>query len=602
MCTLVSTHHRRPATRGIAAGAALVLVLALQTAAFGQPASPPAPLPVKQAMAPRQLGPWTLTGWTRGSNVSHCSVERSLQGGSSDGSALQFGFVRFGGGYRLVLSAAEWELTPQAKFPVELVAPPVLRTNTSAIAVAPKVVIVELGADGPMVRKLAALPSIEVKAAQSVFKLPLDGLAPAIDEVDTCFGKLQKPGSNPFAAAAPKPSAARKPGAAAPAKVTLVKATPVAPAATPATQSVDNDLVEERTFLTIPGSKGAYRLEALIVRPAHATGRLPIALITHGKNRTSAENMQIHAALMLPQARDFAMRGWLAVVVIRRGYGDSDGVPGMPASSAYMSCTNSNLVRGFDVEAEDLEAALKVVASRPDADGSRAIALGQSLGGGAVLALAARAPKGLITVVNVSGGIWRSNGDGQVCDHADLVAAMATFGSRTPIPTLWLYAQNDSLFPPELVVRMRDAYNQAGGRADLRTFPPVLYDGHRLFADFSARVKWLRALDGFLQANDMPNANLARADELMSAAKLPAGARRLVEDYLSSPTPKLLVVTASHRGAYWVANPDDPRGARKRLLTRCREKSGAECTVAMENNEVVLPVVTGAIEPEQAVH
>jgi hypothetical protein len=161
-----------------------------------------------------------------------------------------------------------------------------------------------------------------------------------------------------------------------------------------------------------------------------------------------------------------------------------------------------------------------------------------------------------------------------------------------------LYAENDSLFPPELVTRMRDAYAAAGGRAELRMFPPVVHDGHRLFADFGGRVKWLRAVDGFLQTHGMPNANLARAEMVMSTTKLAARARPVVEEYLSTPAPKLLIATPSGAGAYWVANPNDIEGARKRLLTNCRERSGAECTVVMENNELVRPLVTGAITPE----
>jgi dienelactone hydrolase len=304
----------------------------------------------------------------------------------------------------------------------------------------------------------------------------------------------------------------------------------------------------------------------------------------------------VRADLMLPQARDFAARGWLAVAVIRRGYGQSDGIPGVSRGAAYMSCENGNLARGFDVEADDLAAALEAVAARPDADGSRAIAICQSLGGGAVLALAARRPAGLRGVVNVSGGAWRTNADGSVCDHGALLSAMATFGARTRIPTLWLYAQNDSLFPPELVKRMRDAYGAAGGRAELEMFPPIAYDGHNLFADLGGRVKWLRKLDRFLQAQQLPNANIARLELVMSATQLPAGARPVVEEYLSVPTPKVLAVSAS--GAYWVSNPTDIEGARKRVLTRCREKSGAECSVAMENNELVQRIVTGAITPK----
>jgi len=71
----------------------------------------------------------------------------------------------------------------------------------------------------------------------------------------------------------------------------------------------DTELTEERTFLTVRDSKGSYRLEALVVRPAKAEGRLPVALITHGKNGKAQENQQLSADLMLPQARDLAMRG-----------------------------------------------------------------------------------------------------------------------------------------------------------------------------------------------------------------------------------------------------------------------------------------------------
>src|SRR5262249_53322143 len=127
-------------------------------------------------------------------------------------------------------------------------------------------------------------------------------------------------------------------------------------------------LIEERTFLTVRDNKGSYRLEALLVRPAQAPGRLPIALVTHGKNLTALENESFHADIMLPQARDFAARGWLAVAVMRRGYGTSDGVPGVSRGAAYMACGGGDLARGFEVEADDLAGALQAVSARPDAD------------------------------------------------------------------------------------------------------------------------------------------------------------------------------------------------------------------------------------------
>ena len=61
-----------------------------------------------------------------------------------------------------------------------------------------------------------------------------------------------------------------------------------------------------------------------------------------------------------------------------------------------------------------------------------------------------------------------------------------------------------------------------------------------------------------------------------------------VENYFSAPMPRALVV--SPVGAtYWSARPNDLDGARKLALKNCREKAGAECTVAMENNNLALP-------------
>ena len=528
----------------------------------------------------KQVGIWSVDAWNRGNVGSHCSAERHVRGAAPGGGALQFALVRIQEGYRIALAADDWELEPQSSFPVELVAPPVLQRSRKAVAVTPKIVIVDLGPSSEMMQRLAQLPMFEVKTAQTVFKLPLEGFAAALTATDACFANLKR-------AEAP-----------ADAKLTRIATAPAeAPATTTNATSSDQELIEEHTFLTFAGERGTFRLEALIVRPAKAQGRLPIALITHGKNLKAEENQQVRADLFAPQARDLATRGWLSVVVIRRGYGQSDGIPGVSRGAAYMSCQNADLVRGFDTEADDLAAALKVITERPDADASRVIAVGQSLGGGTVLAFAARRPAGLIGVVNVSGGVWRSDENG-MCDFKALNSAMATFGARTRVPTLWLYAENDSLFPPTVVARMHAAFTEAGGQAKLWMLSPILNDGHNLFADFGGRVKWLRALDRFMQANRLPNTNVARAESVMSAVKLADNTRPVVDEYLSTPSPKLLVASPSGKVAFWIANPTDIDGARKRVLARCSEKAGADCSVVMENNDYVKPIVTGLLQGE----
>ena len=43
-----------------------------------------------------------------------------------------------------------------------------------------------------------------------------------------------------------------------------------------------------------------------------------------------------------------------------------------------------------------------------------------------------------------------------------LVAAFRAYGARSRVPSLWIYARNDSFFRPELVERMRAAFAEGG--------------------------------------------------------------------------------------------------------------------------------------------
>ena len=58
------------------------------------------------------------------------------------------------------------------------------------------------------------------------------------------------------------------------------------------------------------------------------------------------------------------------------------------------------------------------------------------------------------------------------------------------IPSLWLYAENDSYFRPELSKRLVDAYRLAGGRAEYHLLPPVGDDGHDLIRAREGVALW----------------------------------------------------------------------------------------------------------------
>ena len=214
MCSRSWTQRRRNVTRAIVAGAAFAFVLSAQTGASAQAGAQPsnaAPAAVPQATSMQQVGLWTVSAWDRPNNGSYCSAHRLLSGVVGGGVTLQFVLVRIAGGYRLALGSERWDMKPRAIFPIELIASPVLRSDASAIAVGPKLVIIELGADGQFMKKLATAPMIEIKAAQATFNLSMEQFADALTAVDACFGALKQPASNPFAPreSAPKTASAK---------------------------------------------------------------------------------------------------------------------------------------------------------------------------------------------------------------------------------------------------------------------------------------------------------------------------------------------------------------------------------------------------------
>jgi dienelactone hydrolase len=343
--------------------------------------------------------------------------------------------------------------------------------------------------------------------------------------------------------------------------------------------SFAHDLLEERGFFRVKIAEHDVRLESLVVKRADAESRLPIALITHGKPLTLTKMLDVHATDLIGQAKDMARRGWLAAAVVRRGFGQSDGP--LPVT---LSCRSTSLVERFSAEADDLQAALDLLARRPDADPTRAIAIGESNGGAVAMALAARNPKNLLAVVNVSGGLRM-----QSCPKEDaLVAAFKAFGQTSRVPSLWLYARNDSFFGPDLVQRMRTAFLDGGGDAKLVMFDPIGSDGHAMFGSGAGRLKWLMEMDGFLRFHGLPTWPTQDVDALMQKVKANARVRNFFESYVAAPSEKALAQASG--GDHWHSayGYKTIEEARTRAVEFCQQKKpDQKCAVIMENDRWV---------------
>jgi len=339
-------------------------------------------------------------------------------------------------------------------------------------------------------------------------------------------------------------------------------------------------LRQEDTFLRIKLDQRDVRLEALVVRPETAIGRLPLALITHGKSSSSISMGDLRASSYATVARDLARRGWLAVVVMRRGFGQSDGP--FPAST---SCANLDFSARFNTDADELEGALKTLQRRDDVDPDRVIAIGESAGGAAVLALAQRKPAGLRGVVNVAGGLNIEDCVDKARDAlVDMVKRWQTSGAP---PQLWIYAKNDELFPPSLVDRMRAAALDGGGNVRFVELPEIKPTGHLIFRNGQARFVWLREMDASLRAWNLPTWSPLRARKIYADLGLTARAEAF-ERYFAAPGEKAMALSRSRKQFnYWFGSGSLDL-AKERALRDCA-KAATDCAIAFENDQSMLP-------------
>jgi dienelactone hydrolase len=259
---------------------------------------------------------------------------------------------------------------------------------------------------------------------------------------------------------------------------------------------IAQDLVEQQLRIPAPGA-GKKGLEAIMVRPGDP-GPHPLALINHGAPRDGSKRRTMSPRDMLPQAREFARRGWTTVVVMRRGYGDSGGDF---AEDARACSRNPEYYRAGMESAEDLRAAIAYLSKLPEVDPTRIVSVGRSAGGFATVALTSDPPPGLVAAISFAGGRGSQAKD-EVCNSAELINAFHDFGKKSRIPMLWVYAQNDHFFSPRLAAEFYRAFTGAGGTAQLVTAPPFGEDGHALFSSDGTPI-WAPMVDAFLKSQNL---------------------------------------------------------------------------------------------------
>ncbi len=256
--------------------------------------------------------------------------------------------------------------------------------------------------------------------------------------------------------------------------------------------------VAEGEYALIPFDppEATVQLVACVCRP-DTGARVPVVVIAHGApSRPELIRQMTPARCDSEPARWFTDRGYMVVFALRRGFGGSTG----PAVENGSDCARVNYFRVGLTTAEDIDATVNWATSRPDALPTGAIVVGQSTGGWGIIAYNSVNHPHVAGMINMAGGRggYAYGEPGEVCSSEAMIGAARRFGETSISPMLWVYATNDSFFPPPLVADLYQTYTHVGGKVTL--FQPSLPggDGHGLFYAPGGSAIWGPAVEHYL--------------------------------------------------------------------------------------------------------
>lgn len=285
---------------------------------------------------------------------------------------------------------------------------------------------------------------------------------------------------------------------------------------------------------------------AFVVRPV-GEGPFPLVIMNHGISLDAHQRAMFPTIEYRDAAHWFARRGYVVISPVRYGATSLDdkdqGIFG--AVFAHVgSCAKPNF-RGPGLAIATLnEWVIDYMSKKAMIKPGEVVVVGQSGGGWGSIALASRNPPPVQAIITFAAGRG-GRVDGKPnnnCGPDELVAATGEFGRTARVPMLWIYAENDTYFGPELTKRMHNAFVAAGGNAEYRMLPPFGSDGHFLIDAPEAIPIWSPLVAQFLEkhsAAGTPSERQATNSSLASEAQGRPPRLQLPENVRYSPWQKL---------------------------------------------------------------
>lgn len=340
------------------------------------------------------------------------------------------------------------------------------------------------------------------------------------------------------------------------------------------------------TVKSLSGRAETKRIPLTIFRPP-GDGRFPLVIVSHGRpvgDKRAQQPRQRFEAL----ARYLVSKGFAVMVPTRVGYGETYGDFDPEAAGG---CNVMRLEPASIAASDQVLAALEYAKTQPDIDTSRWVAMGQSVGGLATVAVAWRHPSGLVAAINFAGG---AGGDpdrrpGDPCSPTQIEKLWRSKAAESAIPMLWLYWQNDKFWGADIPRRWAAAWAEGGGRLDFRTLPPVGADGHGgMSIDMDTWVPLVEsylAERGFSRSGLVPRPPATQHAAIGDVAKLPAATPARAQVYgrfLAAKSPRAFAIGPN--GAAGWATGDWAMG---RALGFCQARRGVACKLYAVDDDVV---------------
>ncbi len=313
-------------------------------------------------------------------------------------------------------------------------------------------------------------------------------------------------------------------------------------------------------------------------RPA-GQGPFPLVVLNHGRpvyeqERAAMKRQRLEARRASSSARASPSPSRHASVTA------SLASVGDPESS--IKCDAPRYETAAAAAAAQVAAVVRFMQSAADIDARRVVLAGQSLGGFATMAATGERLPGVVAAIDFAGGHGGSPDlhSGEPCRPDELARRFADFGRRAaegghPVPTLWVFTENDRFIAPRFQERWSAAYREAGGLAQTRLMPAFGEDGHSLFA--KGNDLWQPIVDDFLKPLGFP---------IPGALAVPSGGTVAVEDtsalpsdgrvvngyrkFLAAKEPRAFATNGNHWG---LATGDD---APSRALAFCDQHTDGE--------------------------